>query len=216
MNQRFNLSRGTPKGTETGRPERADAARNRAAILRAAEELLRDAEPGEVSVDQVAAAAGVGKATVFHRFGTRAGLMLELMEERARALRDAVTDGPPPLGPGAPPADRLAAFTDALAALAARNVGLLTAHEHALATAKHRQGGRQDNPVYVFMHDHVTALIAEARPDLDAGVLAHMLLAAMHGEPLVRLLRDGESARVAAAMRQLLQAITGSTRAARR
>jgi AcrR family transcriptional regulator len=60
-------------------------------------------------MEQVAAAAGVGKGTVFHRFGNRMGLMYALMVERAKALEQAVASGPPPLGPGAPDRDRLLA-----------------------------------------------------------------------------------------------------------
>jgi AcrR family transcriptional regulator len=191
------------------RPERADAARNRRSILQATEDLLREHEPGEVSVERVAAAAGVGKATVFHRFGTRAGLMRELMLERADALREAVTTGPPPLGPGAPPGERLAAFLDALIGLAARNVGLMTAHEHAVATARHGGGDREANPVSVFWHDHIAGLIAGARPDADADLLAHVLLGALHNDAVARLLRDGESARLTACMRELAAAVTG-------
>jgi AcrR family transcriptional regulator len=190
------------------RGERADAARNRRAILRAAEELLRDHEPGEVSVERVAAAAGVAKTTVFHRFGTRADLMSELMLERAEALREAVISGPPPLGPGAPPGERLAAFLDALIGLAARNVGLMTAHEHAVATARHGGGDSEAHPVHVFWHDHMAALITEARPDADADLLAHVLLGVRHSDAFTRLLRDGESARLAACMRQLAVAVT--------
>jgi AcrR family transcriptional regulator len=214
MDQRFSLSSGSGSGSggpgAGRRPERADAARNRQAILRAAEELLREHPPADVSVEEVAAAAGVGKATVFHRFGTRAGLMLAVMEERAEALRSAVTDGPPPLGPGAEPGTRLAAFTGAVVELATLNAGLLTAHEHAVTTARHQQDPqRQANPVYLFWHGHVASLLREANPGLDADVLAHMLLGTLHAEPVARLIRDGESARVAAVMRDLATNITG-------
>ena len=57
---------------------RQDAARNRRAILLATEELLSRHRPDEVTIEQVAAAAGVGKGTVFHRFGSRLGLMVAL------------------------------------------------------------------------------------------------------------------------------------------
>src|SRR5258705_12813638 len=97
-----------------GRRERADAARNRRAILAATEELLAPGRPQDISMEQVAAAAGVGKGTVFHRFGNRTGLMHALMVERAQALEEAVTTGPPPLGPGANDRDRLLAFLDAI------------------------------------------------------------------------------------------------------
>src|ERR1700748_715434 len=81
------------------RPERADAVRNRRAILAATEELLATHRPRAVSIEQAAAAAGVGKGTVFPRFGSRMGLMTALMIERAQALTEAVASGSPPLGP---------------------------------------------------------------------------------------------------------------------
>ncbi|MEV4890978.1 helix-turn-helix domain-containing protein, partial [Nonomuraea sp. NPDC055795] len=79
--------------------ERADAARNRQAVLRATEQLLAEGGGDHVSLDRVAALAGVGKGTVFRRFGNRAGLLQALLEERSRELREAVVTGPPPLGP---------------------------------------------------------------------------------------------------------------------
>ena len=75
---------------------RADAVRNRTAILRATEELLTRYHPQQISMEKVAAAAGVGKGTVFHRFGSRHGLMRALMQERAQDLEIAITTGPPP------------------------------------------------------------------------------------------------------------------------
>ncbi len=61
-------------------------------------------------MDDIAAAAGVGKGTVFRRFGSRAGLMMVLLDEDERASQQAFLFGPPPLGPDAPPLDRLVAF----------------------------------------------------------------------------------------------------------
>ena len=52
----------------------------------------------------------------------------------------------------------------------------LTAHEHAVATRKDTAGEREANPVYQFWHGHASALIAQARPGLDADLLAHALL----------------------------------------
>src|ERR1700760_1587060 len=106
-------------------PERADAARNRRAILLATEDLLTRLPPEEISMERVAAAAGVGKGTVFHRFGSRAKLMRARMQERALALHESVAAGPPPLGPGAPPRERLLAFLDGVIEVVARNKGLV-------------------------------------------------------------------------------------------
>jgi AcrR family transcriptional regulator len=186
------------------RPERADAARNRRAILSATEELLTRHRPEQISMEQVAAAAGVGKGTVFHRFGNRMGLMLALMYERALALHDAVTTGPPPLGPGAPPRERLVAFLDAVVEVIARNKGLLAALGHAATTA-HRPGS-DGHPVYEFWHDHIAALISAERPDLDTELLAHMLLATLHSDPILRLMERGDGHRIAEALRGLATA----------
>ncbi|MFC4532540.1 TetR/AcrR family transcriptional regulator [Sphaerisporangium dianthi] len=191
-----------------GRHERADAARNRRAILRATEELLARHRPEQISIEQVAAAAGVGKGTVFHRFGNRMGLMLALMQERALALHEAVQGGPPPLGPGAPPRERLIAFLDAVVEVAGRNKGLLVALGHAVtAPPKSEETPREDHPVYRFWHGHVSALISEERPDLDAELLAHVLLATLHSDPILRLLEQGEAQRLAASLRTLATAL---------
>ncbi|MER5781759.1 helix-turn-helix domain-containing protein [Streptomyces mobaraensis] len=195
-----------------GRPERADAARNRRAILNAAERLLTQFPPHRVSVERIAAEAGVGKGTVFHRFGSRAGLMRDLMLERALALREAVTDGPPPLGPGAPARERLFAFVDAVVEVAGRNKGLLaTLGRDAAAIGGSEEDARKQESVYGFWHDHLSRLIAEERPDLDAELLAHALLATLGHGPVVRLLSEGGAARVAAVLRGLAEGALDGT-----
>ncbi|MET8624240.1 helix-turn-helix domain-containing protein [Kitasatospora sp. NPDC004669] len=188
-----------------GRRERADAIRNRRAILRATEELLAGHRPEQISMEQVAAAAGVGKGTVFHRFGSRMGLMLALMQERALDLDEALRSGPPPLGPGAPPRERMLAFLDAMVAVVARNKSLLAALGHAAATAPRPpdQGPPGDHPVYRSWHGHLSALIAEQRPDLDAELLGHLLLGSLQSDPILRLMERGEGQRLADGLREL-------------
>ncbi|KAB8166286.1 TetR family transcriptional regulator [Streptomyces sp. 3MP-14] len=187
------------RGAPTRGAERADAARNRRAVLQATERLLAEGAGsggtggvgGEhVSLDRVAALAGVGKGTVFRRFGSRAGLFAALLEERSRALRAAVAEGPPPLGPGAPPRERLLAFLDGLGAIAEGNALLLTAHEQACADDKF------DDPSYQFWHRHLAALLAEAgHPPEDADFLAHTVLAVFDGALVRRLTTPDEPRR---------------------
>lgn len=185
-----------------GRRERADAARNRRAILAATEELLARHRPEQISMEQVAVAAGVGKGTVFHRFGNRMGLMRALMEDRALALHDAVATGPPPIGPGAPPRERLLAFLDAVVDVIGRNKGLMAALGHAVTTTHQpEQDPRAAHPVYQFWHGHIAALLAVQRPDLDAELVAHVLLATLHSDPILRLLERGEGQRLADSLR---------------
>src|SRR6202035_6065368 len=87
-----------------------DAARNRALLVDAARRLIAARGPGAVTMDEIAAAAGVGKGTLFRRFGSRAGLMIVLLDEDEKAQQQAFMFGPPPLGPGAPALDRLLAY----------------------------------------------------------------------------------------------------------
>src|SRR5688500_13766774 len=82
--------------------ERADAARNRAKVLEAAGDLFRERGVENVSMDDIAAAAGVGKGTLFRRFGDRPGLVRTLVQSLDGQFHDALAHGPPPLGPGAP------------------------------------------------------------------------------------------------------------------
>src|SRR3954468_24805728 len=82
--------------------ERADAARNRRRILSAAARLIEERGVEHVSMDAIAADAGVGKGTLFRRFGDRSGLVMGLLDERTREFQDALIRGEPPLGPGAP------------------------------------------------------------------------------------------------------------------
>jgi len=178
--------------------ERADAARNRAAIMAAAERLLGEDGPEHVSIERVAQAAGVGKGTVFHRFGSRAGLMRALAEERLGALQEAIASGPAPLGPGAPPRERLIAFLEAILTVATRNVALMAAYEQA------ETGERQAGILYQAWHQHVSALISQARPELDAELLAHLLLSSLHSDLVLHLLRRQETQRLMAALDQLV------------
>lgn len=111
-------------------PERADAARNRQLLMEAATRLIESCGASAVTMDAVAREAGVGKGTVFRRFGNRSGLMLALLNHSEIQLQQAFLTGPAPLGPGDPgeevdPLDRLIAFGRARLAMAAAHLDLL-------------------------------------------------------------------------------------------
>ena len=203
------MSAGQREGT--GYRERADAARNRRAILVATEELLATHRPQDISMEQVAARAGVGKGTVFHRFGNRMGLMFALMVERAQWLEEAVRAGPPPLGEGAPDRDRLLAFLDAIIEVVSRNKNLMAELAYPVAAQQHAReraaGDRDKHPVYRFWHGHISALLAAQRPDIDVGMTAHLMLGSLHSEPVLGQLTTDGPARVAASMRALACAV---------
>jgi AcrR family transcriptional regulator len=194
-----------------GRSERADAVRNRRAILAATEDLLASHRPQDISMEQVAAAAGVAKGTIFHRFGNRMGLMRALMVERAQALEEAVTAGPPPLGPGVPDGERLLAFLDAIVAVVSRNKSLLTELAYSAATEppanEKAAHDRDDHPVYRFWHGHISSLIAAQRPEADAKMIAHIMLGALHSEPILAQLAAEGPERLTAALHTLADAV---------
>ncbi|MFI6389271.1 TetR/AcrR family transcriptional regulator [Nonomuraea sp. NPDC050547] len=153
--------------------ERADAARNRAKILRAAAELFAGRPPQDVTMDEIAKAAGVGRGTLYRRYPDRAAIAVALLDEHERALQERLMQGPPPLGPGAPPAERLAAFYAAMC-------DLLEDHAHlVLGTEVGRQ--RFETGAYGFWRVHVRSLLAAAgTPGPDA--LVDVLLAPLAPE----------------------------------
>ncbi|MFE6924242.1 TetR/AcrR family transcriptional regulator [Nocardia sp. NPDC057663] len=134
--------------------ERTDAARNRVKVLAAAAELFATRDPRTVTMDDIAKAAGVGRGTLYRRYPDRTAIAVALLDEHERALQEQLLRGEPPLGPGAPPADRLAAFYAAM-------VELLTAHAHLVLGAE-TGGARFATGAYGFWSAHVRALLVEA------------------------------------------------------
>ena len=107
--------------------ERADAARNRQHLLATAREMLAEQGADTLTMDGLAERAGLGKGTVFRRFGTRAGIFRALLDDVEREFQEQVLSGPPPLGPGAPPLDRLVAYGQARVAFLIEYAGIARA-----------------------------------------------------------------------------------------
>ncbi|MER7501979.1 TetR/AcrR family transcriptional regulator [Nonomuraea pusilla] len=158
-------------------PERADAARNRQKIIEVAARLIDEKGAEQLSLDEVARAAGVGVGTVYRRFGDRCGLLRALIDERERRFQAAFMGGPPPLGPGAPPAQRITAFLHGLVDRIDEQQALF------LVLEKGGSGVRYGGPYRVY-RVHLATLIAQARPDADAGFLADALLAPVNANLL--------------------------------
>jgi AcrR family transcriptional regulator len=158
------------------RPERADAARNREAILAAATALFDRGGVQAVSMNDIAAAAGVGKGTVFRRFGDRTGLVQAVLEPRVAALRQAVQSGPPPLGPGGPPNGALHAYLDALFGFVWANRSLIRALEHLGPHIYYANDASQ------FWIAELARRISAATPGTDAGYFAHAIFTALRAD----------------------------------
>lgn len=159
---------------------RKDAARNHRLLLEAATQLLAEDGADALTMDRLARRAGVGKGTVFRRFGNRARLMQALLEQVEQEFLAACVSGPPPLGPGAPPAVRLAAF-------GLQRLRLLAANSELARAADIDPRARYRHPSRRAALEHVTGLLRLAGlvPDpelagyqlaafLDAGLLLHL------------------------------------------
>jgi AcrR family transcriptional regulator len=155
---------------DSGPPERGDAARNRTLLLAAARRLIAERGADAVTTDDIAAAAGVGKGTLFRRFGSRAGMMVVLLDEDEKIQQQALMFGPPPLGPGATPVDRLLAY-------GRERLTFVHSHHALLSDAGRDPQMRFIAPV-MFHHRHIRVLLEAANTtgDLDAQAFALLAL----------------------------------------
>jgi AcrR family transcriptional regulator len=161
-------------------PERRDAARNREALLVAAQALIDHCGIDGVTMDALAARAGVGKGTVFRRFGSREGLMAALLNFSETEWQASVISGAPPLGPGAPPMARLLAFGRSRLELNLRLADLIRAAGRA---------GVRNYAAYSFVAMHTRHLMGELRVSGDIALLATALLAPLEVQILEQQVR---------------------------
>ena len=162
-------------------PERADAARNRRHLLATARAMLAEGGLDALTMDALAERSRLGKGTVFRRFGTRAGIFQALQDDDERGFQEQVLAGPPPLGPGAAPLDRLIAYGRA-------RIRFLTEH---CDIARAALDGRQRIPAGAqtpLSQTHIRMLLGQldlGAADLD--ILAIQLTAALDGPLLLYL-----------------------------
>ena len=172
------LSLGAP------RAERADAVRNRRHLLAMARQMLAVQGADHLTMDGLAERAGLGKGTVFRRFGTRAGIFQALLDDDERAFQEQVLSGPPPLGPGAPPLDRLIAYGRA-------RVGFLIGHREiaraALDGSQPVPAGSQTPISQIHIRMLLGQMDLDADPKTDLDILAVQLTAALDGPLLLYL-----------------------------
>ncbi len=196
----------TPHNASVGvTAERSDAARNRVRLLEAAARLITEQGAGNVTMQKVAEAAGVGKGTLFRRFGDRDGLLLALFDDAEAEFQEVYTSGPPPLGPGAPAVDRLAAFGCALLERIAADADTDAALGRQVLYAR-----RYASDTGRAFHSHVSTLLQETGVDGDHDMLAHALLAftSFEAADYLRKERHVATARLQATWVDLIQRVT--------
>jgi AcrR family transcriptional regulator len=164
--------------------ERADAARNRLQLLTTAREMLAEHGPDRLTMDALAERAGLGKGTVFRRFGTRAGIFRALLDDEEHVFQQQVLSGPPPLGPGAAPLDRLIAYGRARAGFILRRREIARA---ALDCSEPIPVGQRAPMSQV----HIRMLLAQLNlGGVDLDMLTVQLAAALDGPVLLYLSAD--------------------------
>ena len=162
--------------------ERADAARNRQKILCSARRLIEERGLENVSMDDIAQDAGVGKGTLFRRFGDRASLAHALLDATETAFQEELIRGEPPLGPGAPPCERVIAFGEAMIDLCVDRRDLM---------AEVQAGPRWlRTSIYSGYRAHLSYLVAMAAPEQDAEFVADTLLGVLRADLVNHLVTD--------------------------
>lgn len=167
-------------GNTAERHERADAAANRALILKTAERLFAERGVANVCMAEIAEAAGVGKGTLYRRFAGKAELCLALLDSQMSEFQaEALARFRRQTAEGATHLAQLADFLEALVAFTEIHAPLLSEVE---------RGGllRVDAPLNVphfWQFMTVSALLraaarrGEVRDDLDLDYVGEALLA---------------------------------------
>jgi AcrR family transcriptional regulator len=217
----------TPMTWGTPQPERADAARNRRVLLATARELLAEAGPECLTMDRLAERSGLGKGTVFRRFGSRAGIFQALLDDSERDLQERVLSGPPPLGPGAPPVDRIIAYGTARVRFLADHQAVARGTLDGRGAGGGRSGGARGAEGRAgeghsgerrrpLTEIHLRVLLREVHlPGADVDVLAGQLAYALDGPLLFQLFAGPElegpapTARFEAGWRDLVERVCG-------
>ena len=167
-------------GNTAERHERADAAANRALILKTAERLFAERGVANVCMAEIAEAAGVGKGTLYRRFAGKAELCLALLDSQMSEFQaEALARFRRQTAEGATHLTQLADFLEALVAFTEIHAPLLSEVE---------RGGllRVDAPLNVphfWQFMTVSALLraaarrGEVVADLDLDYVGEALLA---------------------------------------
>jgi AcrR family transcriptional regulator len=192
MNTQIDIGMVSGDGTPA-RHERADAAANRKLILITADTLFAERGVENVTMADIAQAAGVGKGTLYRRFASKPALCLALMDEQMAAFQNKVLDRFRELPAGIiPTMQRLDFFLDALVYFTADHLPLLCEVQRAgLLSADH-----ESEMPHIWQHMTIKGLLhsavqaGELSPDVDIDYTADALLAPLR-VTLFRFQREG-------------------------
>ncbi|MGW1493663.1 TetR/AcrR family transcriptional regulator [Streptomyces sp. NPDC002402] len=169
------------------RTERADALRNREAILAAADALFaHSSSPTSVSMDDIAAAAGVGKGTLFRRFGDRAGLIGAVIASRLGPLQQAVREAQD--AGESSPRQQVVDLLNASLRFKIENRRLMSAAEDAGLSSPYQAEH------YGWWHEILRVALEDVPGVHNADFTAHALLAAIRADLVAHLIDDQKMA----------------------
>jgi AcrR family transcriptional regulator len=197
------------------RQERSDAAANRALILETAEKLFATQGVAEVSMADIAEAAGVGKGTLYRRFANKGELCLALMDSQMREFQDnilarlrqmTINDEPKLV--------QLSSFLEALVYFSDAHAPLLCEIQKA-GSLREEVESSLDRPLY-WQYLTVNALLGaavdkgEVSPETDVDYLTEALLAPLTADAFrfQRQVRSFTLERISAGLCQLVDALS--------
>jgi AcrR family transcriptional regulator len=198
-----------------GRPprERRDAAAHRQQVLEAARRLFEERGVEAVTMDEIAEAAGVGKGTLYRRYGDKGKLVLALMNACVAGLDQILTERP-----------ASASALDDLEVLLGHVVGWVEEHSSQLGViadqaAGDRRASRYCNPLYGWLHGRVVACLERAVAQGEASIsdcvyVADALLAPLSVELYLfhRQQRGYSPEQILAGLRELVEGLRQRTR----
>ncbi|GLV91483.1 TetR family transcriptional regulator [Streptomyces lavendulae subsp. lavendulae] len=179
------MARRTERSVAPGaeRTERADAQRNREAVLAAADALFAtSSSPHSVSMDDIAAAAGVGKGTLFRRFGDRAGLIAAVITSRLEPLQRTVREVQE--ATGCAPRQRVLSLLDTSLTFKIENRSLMAAAEDAGLSSPYQAEH------YGWWHETLREALDRVPGVHDPDFTAHALLATIRADLVAHLVDE--------------------------
>ena len=151
--------------------ERADAAVNRQQILMAARQLFDQRGVEQVTMDEIARAAGVGKGTLYRRYPDKSALVVELMDSCfvnfERETLDEIQSSS--TSEDASAIDQLHAFLDRLIDWTEEHTPYLGVIADQSEGA--RRGSGRCGPIYRWLHGVVDYLLRQATAAGEANIV---------------------------------------------
>ncbi len=171
-------------------PERRDAAEHRRHILDVARRLFAERGVDDVSMHEIARAAGVGQGTLYRRYAHKGELCMALLGENVPRAEDELRTYLASCAPSTSARAQLDYVLSRHVAFNEENAPLLSAmfeahHDNRRAAPDdNRRASRYDNPFYQAQHETVETLLQRAvtrgeLPSLDTAFVADAILASL-------------------------------------